>query len=422
MKKIIYLISVILLLFTLSACKNNSKNILKSTTYSSFSETNVDVMTTYTTEATTTENVTLSNNKLLFSTDLSVVDYIENAVIVSKNNGMLYGVLDNNGVELIPVAYDKIIFANKDNYISGKNEKFYFIATYESDYFIFDETGKELFRSQNYLSFIDCFTDNNSPFFSEKLSNDEYAFYNKNLDLIGIATANKALEGKTGSVQALSDTCYIYKEPTAISGSRAYSKVYIYDYNGNIINRFDGYESAEVRYNSFLGAFTKDEYILPLVNGHSLNLPTDYTVFHLDQSGKTISKEELTVSEYQEKYSDSSDEKTYKLYSSNSTWKLEDLSANPLLDERYYNKIDAEGENECIILMNEDYEVCVFNRNGILCIDYGILTYNNETLEMLTFNSKIRVDDIYEGAESVIIPIPSSSTGYYDIYYFAEKK
>lgn len=423
MKKLWKILFVACLISVLSACGNTSVKQDENTYSYPYED---EVINGYDiTDNTDSQPLYSSNNDgLLFTTEYTIVDYVENAIIVSKNNGLLYGVLDNNGNEVIPVKYDNIKFANKANYVEEKNENIYFIAKYESEYIIFDANGNELFRSKNPLEYINCFSGDDAPFFKEIPPGNDEIFYNEKLEHIGTATKNKSSEDKAGDIQAISDICYMYREHDVISYYHCYSDIYILDYNKNIINKFEGYQSAERSYGGFLGVFTDDEYILPLVNtsgGHPSFFPTDYTVFHIDKNGNTISKENMTVNEYQDKYLYSNTDEKYNLYSSNSTWKLEDLNGNPLLDERYYDKIDAIGENDCILLANENNEVCLFSRQGILYIDYGVLTYNNETLKMLTFNSSEKVDYIYEGKESIIIPIVSPTTSYYDIYYFSGK-
>lgn len=68
-------------------------------------------------------------------------------------------------------------------------------------------------------------------------------------------------------------------------------------------------------------------------------------------------------------------DKNIRLYTSNSTWKLEDENGNPIYDERYYECIYRD---ECYFLVNEDNQMCLIDRNGNKLVDYEYLTYDGK--------------------------------------------
>ncbi len=113
----------------------------------------------------------------------------------------------------------------------------------------------------------------------------------------------------------------------------------------------------------------------------------------------------------------------YNLYNTNSTWKLEVLEGNPLYDERYYNLFRSYSQNDCIALSNEDNQILLASRNGKIYINYGVIDIldDGSTMQMKCGDSVKSLNEIFEGRDSIIIPVPSTTSGFYDIYYFKEK-
>lgn len=81
-------------------------------------------------------------NGLIFSTEYDIEDYCGGYFIVSKNDGLLYGVLDINGEEWIPCEYDEISFLNGNEYIDGKNDVLFMKLRYENLYTVMNDSGK----------------------------------------------------------------------------------------------------------------------------------------------------------------------------------------------------------------------------------------------------------------------------------------
>lgn len=418
MKKVLFilLITTILLSF-LCACGNDK------------TEPTQNVSTDY---DTTITNTNISNNIIetphsdgvLFSTPYTIENYVENAIIVSKNDQLLYGVLDNNGNEIIPIRYDDIDFINKENYINGIDDDLYFLAWYEGVASVLNINGEEILSTSRAVWSPAIITTDikqrthtdNSPYFIERM-NYKYALYNEMGEFLYEVASPGSLNADDEIWLSDSIFCYYSKSP----------------YDGANIST---YNSKEEQIDSLKGAvdrlFSTDNKILAFIYNKQVIISSyEYRLegmklISIDTNGFiTIEKEFDSLDAYKqelEKADYKYGSKKYNLYSSNGTWKLEDPNGNVLYEERYYNTLRYSSSAGGVMLVNENNEVCLFNRNGKLCIDYGVLTYNNEILEMLTFNSKIRINNIYEGAESVIIPTASSTSGYYDVYYFSEKK
>jgi hypothetical protein len=99
------------------------------------------------------------------------------------------------------------------------------------------------------------------------------------------------------------------------------------------------------------------------------------------------------------------------LYTSNDTWKLVDDNNNPIYDERYFKKYEIDGENNCFALENEDTQICLFNRNAKLMVDYGILEMRNDNLYLNGESATV-----YEDKDCIYILVKNS--GMTNVYYF----
>lgn len=419
MKKSLFILLIItILLALLCACDNKDINPTESIS----SDYNTTISTT---NIENEEIESLYSDGVLFSTPYTVEDYVENAIIVSKNDQLLYGVLDNNGNEVIPIKYDEIDFINKENYINGIDDELYFLAWHEGVSTVLNINAEEILStSRSVWSPAIITTDikkrdhtDNSPYFIERL-NYRYALYNEKGDFLYEVASPGSLNAD-GEIW-LSDSVFCYYSKHLHDGAN----ISTYNSNEEQINSLKGTVDKLFSAADKVLAFIYDKRVISFSYEYRLD---GMKLISIDSNGIiTIVKEFETLDEYKQELEKAEYEfgsKKYNLYTTNGTWKLEDPSGNTLYDERYYNSLQYNiGSESGIMLTNEDNEVCLINRKGIMCIDYGVLTYNNEALEMLTFDSKKKVYDIYEGENSVIIPISSSNTGYYDIYYFGEKK
>ena len=357
----------------------------------------------------------------LFTTEYDIEDYCENAIIVSKTDGKVYGLLDNKGNEILPLDYDDLDFVNKDEYVTSKHENLYLKAEREEFEIILDVKGNEILKSTGHLydlSFeLDNDADDNTPFFYESIMDPDkntiqkYRFYNENYEFLSEVDNHVTLGGTIW----LSNKCYIQWSMT---------DVVVYNYNGEEMHRFDkglGYKvKSNDMFNMYLNVNLKDKF------------DKEYEEVIIDADGNIKSSGNIiTHEDYLKKYNaikeenatESKTKKPYNLYGSNSTMKLEDWDGNALYEERYFDSLSPSGENDCVGLTNEDNQLCIVGRNGVKYIDFGLLEYDEDEEKVYMINKeeeKTEVKVIHEGKNSIIIPL-ESETGF-DIYYYGEIK
>ncbi len=399
MKKIVSLCVVFIMLVTLIGC--NEKH----------TESGKDVSASKEVDSISYETLTI---------EYDVEDYVENAIIVSKNDGLVYGLLDNEGKEIIPVKYDDMEFLNKDDYIDGYFD-LYISCSYEDMNYIFDVKGKKILETEDAIYYADSiFKNAKAPVFKIGNLKKGYELYNK--DMVKIATHT---ENPDNYEHIISNKCYIAysKSYSKFLEACTYSSVYIYDYNGNIVKDFSGLQLIEEDYDYY--AYIDNKCILFLINEDTdirfdRNL-IEGTAYYIGESGNILSQVSMTFGEFEEKCANA---KQYNLYKSNSTYKMEDLKGNSLYEERYYKKLSVAGENECVCLTDEDDSVCIFGRQGNLYAEFGIFGVSDfkqssdSRIDLITQNGNVEVDRIYEGKESIIAVI--SKSGSSEIHFYGK--
>lgn len=357
-------------------------------------------------------------NEKLFTTEYDIEDYCENAIIVSKNDGKVYGLLDNNGKEILPLDYDDLDFVNKDEYVTSEHSNLYLKAEREEFEMIFDVKGNEILKSTGHLHVLHFelnsdVDDKNTQFFYESImaadknTIEKYKFYNENGDFLSEVDNHVTI----GDTIWLSNKCYI---------QWSFADMVVYNYKGEEIYRFDkglGYKfKADNVFNMYLLANSEGKDLEEVI---------------IDADGNMKSKGNIiTYNEYVNKYAaikaENSKEiktkKPYNLYGSNSTIKLEDWDGNALYEERYFDKLSPNGENDCVALTNEDNQVCIVGRNGVKYIDFGLLEYDEaeKKVYMVNKEEKTEIKVIHEGKNSIIIPIERENG--FDIYCYKEIK
>ncbi len=400
MKKIVSLFVVFIMLVTLIGC--NEKH----------TESGKDVSASKEVDSISYETLTI---------EYDVEDYVENAIIVSKNDGLVYGMLDNEGKEIIPVKYDDMEFLNKDDYIDGYFD-LYISCCYENMNYIFDINGKKILETEDDVDYADSiFKNAKAPVF-KIYNNDNYELYNKDMVKIADYTDDN---NPYHYEHIISNKCYI--TCSASSGfleARTYGSVYIYDYNGNILQDFSGLNLIEEDYNYY--AYIDNKCVLFLIDADADIMFERWliegTAYYIGESGNILSQVSMTFGEFEEKCAK---EKQYNLYESNSTYKMEDLDGKPIYKERYYKKLSVAGENECVCLTDEDNSVCVFGRQGNLYAEFGIFSGSDfkqsmdSQIDLITKNGNVEVDKIYEGKESIIAVISKSSGS--EIHFFTKQ-
>ena len=353
----------------------------------------------------------------IFATEYDIEDYCEDAIIVSKTDGKVYGLLDNKGKEVLSLDYDDLYFANKNEYVEDKHDKLYLKAEREEYEMILDVKGKEILKSTGSLGVLkfelESEPDKNAPFFYERVkasdnyTTESYKFYNKDGDYLSEVKNHE----KIGDVIWLSNKCYI---------EWSLKNLVVYNYMGEEMQRFDKGIGYKVKFDNM--------YNIYLLTGNENN---DLEEVIIDAEGAIKSRGSImTYSEFVDKHAEiekkkreeNKKNKPYNLYESNSTTKLEDWEGNALYEERYFDALNPSGENDCIALTNEDNQACIIGRSGAKYIDFGLLIYDEDEKMVYMVNEKddekTEVKVIHEGKNSIIIPIETEEG--FDIYCYGK--
>lgn len=309
-----------------------------------------------------------------FLTEYEIEEYCGELIVVSKNDGLLYGVLDaRTGKEIVPIKYDEI-----DLKSDSLNEYVYIVTWFEGVKSLFDSNGNDLglrCLEDEYFFIENSYHDNEvyvglicglEIFLYD--SKGESKLYEFNLaDIVGrnISAGN--------SITCISSDCFLYKMGGIYSG--------VIDGRGNIIHSFKGtITNAGIisECASGLGYGETGSWLL-LVQGDM-----DYGYYSIDSNGKIAYVADYDVynqdvyfdgdwvkrSEDGDKYGHNYEyflEEGAYIYTSNDTWKLVDGNKKAIYDERYYN---MERIGDWYFLSNEDDDICVVDRKGTVVIDY----------------------------------------------------
>lgn len=361
----------------------------------------------------------------LFSTEYDVEDYCEGVFVVSKSDGLLYGLLDMKGNEILPVKYDNIEMLNKEEYLLGKNDALYLKTKYEDQYSVIDVSGKEIINDNvNVVKYI--FNNTRSVFFekSDTTRKSIIIYDEQGNQILKMGEDNQEF---IYNYEPVSENCYILStmKSTMTSTSSAnveYIKTELY-HNNQLIKGWD-----------LTGLLNKQRindtlvFALCASNGQG-------EICTIDKDGNILSEEEINGNDIQSYFVDlakkdllqrqgqgeknqlDTDEVT--LYKSNGTWKLEDSSGNPIYNERYYKaQTISQKANHCYLLYNEDDECCLVNRHGKILVDYGVIRLNDSSF---TVNGQETSNELYEGVNSVCFAIKNENNSLWDIYYYDKK-
>lgn len=328
-----------------------------------------------------------------------IEDYVENAIIVSKNDGLLYGVLNNKGETVIPVKYDNIEIMNKTQYINGTNEETFLLARLEDTNTIFDLKGNKILVSKNNIEMLtlgipEQFT-TETPVFQEGIlspsfDNWNYKLYNSNGDYL------YTVEASFGYLACINSYYYILIDQ--INGTK------ICKYDGTEIH---SYPTNLEFHNSMSNGNNGNKWSIVVTNKQS----DENFIYTYNKVGEKMSEEKVEgrLTNVWNNLTTQYSNKTYKIYQSNSTWKLEDLNGTPLYLDRYLKKLGIEGKHNCHLLTNEDDSICVFGCTGKKYIDFGVLEgSDHNSIYMLGITEQKKVDALYEGKNSIILVFKSS--------------
>ena len=426
MKKNKYLWTL-LCLSLLGGCGQNETDVVDTNKNSEITE-NVQTETTsnnITDEK--TENIT--TNGLAFTTEYTIEDYCHGCYIVSKNDGLLYGVLDNNGNEILPVKYDDIWFLNDYVLEDGRDTTLYIQTVYEDEYTVVNQDGKQLLNKEvEYADYkIGTVNDNSYCFIEYDEDNYIINFYKKD-----------------GSFISSVDYCYFVEETENIYSTNLIRKVWIsknnyilsvianlgengidtlqhtilFDSNHQVVTEWPhgfGYAGDEfldinltfyiteiVRIGEYnFHSFTIDENGNLIENG--LFQENENSKFTLSNQGVLTEK---IVSTPKTEYLL---ENGILLYKSNNTWKLENSNGETLYDERYYECFYKSGY---YFLMNEDNQMCLINKRGNILVNYEYLTYDGDTGYFMGI--PIDSDNYFAGDDGVCFVVGN------EVYFFGE--
>lgn len=366
--------------------------------------------------------------EIVLETEYEIKEYCKGCFIVSKNDDLLYGMLDIHGNEILPVEYDDISFKNSKKVLKGEDEKLYVEAKYEGEYKIFDSSANLIFdQYAGLISYDFGVPTSDSAFWSVDNKEDKVRqIYTEDKRLLyEINYSNQPLlkEKSVSFMMYWTSPDYYFGSVVGqeIDGA-AYigAALYLYNKNGEIIQQWN-----EAQFMDYVYCENNLKYFYVLFNDGI------YKKYSLDDQGNVIYIQDMNMSEaeqevaakmYEEQFASGEDieegiylgnDKNRKLYHSNGTFKLEDENGNAIYDERYY---ECYREDGCYILVNEDNQACLINRNGKMVIDYGWLDGENDTVHFL--GEELDTDCLLDGGEEVGIVVKEN--GINKVYMFSE--
>ena len=361
------------------------------------------------------QNVEEKNTVL--KTEYEIEDYQNGLLIVSKSDGLLYGVINRNNEEIVPVKYDEIKFLKSD--IAKKNDKQFFEATYEGKTTLFDNQGKIVIKdylkssSGNGVSAVEYEIGDkeSSPLrFAQEIFGKKLVFYNERGDVLSSFDLPPSdFDKPVVSYEWVSEKCFImsYGGMNVTSSGYEITKAgtIIYDYEGNIIDQFDNtathhYEKQDDEDGYYIYFQRYGEELQSCID-QNLTVAAKISV---DENGVNKVVEEYDWNDWKSVLSSNSSSSygyylgENHLYSSNGTWKYEDASGNAVYDVRYYSCVELDN---AYLLTNEDKQVCVITNNGKKVIDYGEIVNNGDNCVFK--NTVLGKDNFFADDKSVCI-------------------
>ena len=354
-------------------------------------------------------------NGLIFSTEYTVKDYCQGCFIVSKNDDLLYGVLDMTGKEIIPIKYDNICFLNKGDIKKGKIDTLFFKTEYEDVQTVIDKTGEIIFETWlnsdiYYNGYAFGTGDEDSPYFREQSKmSDWIRFYKLDGTVLSELDCgeNRALE-----VDFISKDYFFLKRTYEGDRGALSTDCILYNTDNQIIREWElgwfmGINSEDS---------TENHYVFKVLfegsdgGGYYQYILDDSG--NLQEDGKTEEAEsEIRTADGERIIDYLGNNKEVKLYESNDTYKLVDYNGEPLYDERYF---DYHAVADCYLLANEDNEACLIDRNGNKILDYGWIVWDGSDGR---FNGTvIDSESFFSGDDGVCFAVGS------DVYFFEIKE
>lgn len=396
---------IALLMFTLfSACGNEEiqqeeKGETKQET-SAFFEEKENEEAQNEKESIITENIVRENGSIIFTTEYEIEDYCNGVFIVSKSDGLLYGVLDLNGEEILPLQYDKIKFMNKD----GEHENVYIETTYEEQYAVYDAKGNKLFDEKaDIISYEMEVTAENPPFFVTG-RNTNYDLRNEKGELKIYREDGTQVSSIQLEYNLLPYVCWVDDNICLVGYETGDGCLECVRYiSGEVVKRWEegNYLVSSVggmegeNYYTYVGDKNRIYNKIVITADGDLVIEEDTFTFDEMQSIATSNAMAGLSNRYQYHLGENKD---CIIYQTNDTWKYEDASGNPIYEQRYYSfQIMDEG----YALSNEDKQVCIITKNGRKTVDYGYLELNDSNY-LFQGGTRLTRDDVFADYNTIV--------------------
>lgn len=358
------------------------------------------------------EEITKKSGDVIFSTEYTIEKYCHGRFIVSKSDGLLYGVLDMDGKEVIPVKYDEIQLMNKDALLDGVDSEAFFRAQYEETYRIFDENGNEILgEDARYIDYPLGGVSNDLPRFYRTKSTelDIYDGEGKNIAALTFEGEADSQDSLTVSDVAMvsENICAISYEIYSIDGTTTKyknAKVLLCDINKDSLLR-----------KSILKEWNDTMCKINTYNGTVVLEMTSLT--GEGESSYAVTKDGGTkrVEVVSDKASNSWNLGENKLYQTNDTWKLIDKEGKPIYDERYYERYTEDGT---YFLENEDRQFCLIDRWGNMIADYGVFVCENNSVY---YDGSEMTDENYFAGDDGVCIVKNSNEGNQVRFFYCEE-
>lgn len=414
MKKIIMTVALILsMCISLFACGNkeekqdnnlNAPNAATSSGEENYSDDDINGA----------EERDISSN-LEFETEYKVEEYKKGMLIVSKSDGLLFGVVNSKNEEIIPVQYDKISFL--ESKFTDKLNKQFVLAKYENQYSVFNQLGEKIIDSVNgEVEIVDyVHYDASTKVKFALVQYGRFILFDENGEKIVETDIDKFARCSPISKEWISDKYFILSGISYEGGMGVTQAQFIAsmcDYVGNILENQDGYY---VR--SYKKLDTDNQYYLFVEDYNNAGGGLKKVKINEDGRWGKISESNESELEQGTMHADIclGDEEQYRLFVSNGTWKYVDSNDSPVFDERYFSMQEI---NDAYFLSNEDKEICVLTKNGAKVLDYGRLFKSSEEGMYEFDGSRINEDNIFADEKSLCI-VTSSENGE-RVYFFGE--
>lgn len=412
-------------IFLISCGKRHTSTTTKSSETTQQTEEQTEEETDFMDHENEQQEQLVTNSSL--STDYHIEDYENGYLIISKSDGLLFGVIDRNNNTILPVEYDEISFVDSN----GNTDKQYFCARYENQYTLFDEQGTKLIENSIYpidsVNYEIAPSDNmpllfyTKPTAEQTLDFSELIFYNEN----GSIKSNIKLENGISSKPLLLSTEYVNENffimtITAFQSTNPNATLtYMYDYDGKVLKKW---KKSSISHCNTRGDSENDYYV------YIQNLGTKKVdKVYIDSNGNCKSVDHYTANEFQHEYMENQQASTpidvYYLgtnnenviYKSNDTWKYESKTGTPIYDTRYYS---CKSFDKSYLLSNENNDVCVITQNGKKVIDYGSITYDGD--ENYSYNGTTL--DSYNNffSDNSSVCIVTKEDGLEEAHFFSE--